>query len=153
MRTLKNKDENLFVLFADDDTDTLELYNAYCDLKGWAGQFTRTASGIVDLVNENIDRPFDVIVSDINFTHSVPRLTGISAALELRKKGFDIPILFITAFVNSLIKEEVKRVGAEIMEKPVDFEKVFQGIRELASIETRKTSVLQRFNMDVPLVS
>jgi len=123
-----------YILCADDDKDTLGIMRQMVNTLGWTGDFTDTAQGILDCINERCEdytaRCFDAVITDINYfdqigTATGPRLTGIGVAREIRKKLDSLPIVFASAFVNSIIREEVRRLGADIFSKPVEYDELF----------------------------
>lgn len=125
-----------YILFADDDDDSLGWLEQKTKSLGWTGMYVKTANGIIDAINqsiENKERPFDIIVADVNYFNQIdlPSITGITAAREVRKVRENLPILFISAYVNSIIREEVRRVGAQILCKPVDADTLFTRIARL----------------------
>ena len=128
-----------YILFADDDDDTLRLLEFMAQRKGWRYATARTAREILDRVNALCDEHecFDVIVADINYfdsdPDSGPRLTGITAALEIRKTHPNIPIVFISAYANGIIREQVREVNGEIMPKPFDIDILFRRLEFLVS--------------------
>jgi len=121
------------VLFADDSQDTLDLLATMTEGLGWTGsKFVVTATQMIDAVNQS-EYVYDAIVADINYFNAEAghRITGITAAREIRKVMPNVPIVFISAYVTSIIREEVRRVCAEIVEKPFDIEKLFIRISQL----------------------
>lgn len=128
--------ENVHILFADDSVDTLDLLKLMARGLGWTGDYVTSASGIIDAVNRNCQEGgpcYDAIVADINYFNAGPgpRMTGITAAREIRKVHPNVPIVFISAYSNSLIREEVRRVGAQLVDKPFEFDQLFARVREL----------------------
>jgi CheY-like chemotaxis protein len=121
------------VLFADDHIETLTLLEMWCREVGWSGVYVTTALGIVDEINKAslMGQGFDAIVADINFKTDGPDVTGITVARTVRKVRPDIPIIFVSAYVNSIIREEVRRVNAEVLTKPVDYDDLFARIAQL----------------------
>lgn len=120
------------ILFADDETATLD---AYVWLAKYYGMFVETASTVektIELVNTSCgreDKCFDCIVSDINFDKNELAITGITAAKEIRKQIELVPIIFLSGHNNSIIREEVRRVdNAELLQKPVDVDVLFSFI-------------------------
>jgi CheY-like chemotaxis protein len=124
---------DVHVLFADDNIETLTLMEMWCREVGWNGVYVTTALGIVDEINKASlkGQGFDAIVADINFKTDGPDVTGITVARTIRKVRPEIPIIFVSAYVNSTIREEVRRVNAEVLTKPVDYDDLFQRIAEL----------------------
>jgi CheY-like chemotaxis protein len=123
------------LLIADDHVDTLELLRTKVRLLGWTGTFVTNASAIIEAMNtcSTQGNCFDAIIADVNYFDNQPgpRLTGITAAREIRKVRSDIPIIFITAFVNSIMREEIRRVHAELVPKPFDIDQLFARVKEL----------------------
>jgi len=124
--------QNVTVLFADDSQDTLDMLKFMADGVGWHGIYVRSASQMIEVVN-HIDM-LDAIVADINYFNNEepgPRITGITAAREIRKILPSIPIVFISAYVTSIIREEIRRVSAEVVEKPFDLKQLFTRLTQL----------------------
>lgn len=134
-------DDGPFVLFADDDPEVLSMIQTYLQYRNWKTDYAKNAIEIIELVNKNCEeegqKPYDVIVADINYFNKEdiygPRLSGITAAREIRKVHQDVPIVFLTGYDNALIRGEVRRIGAKIVMKPVlDYEHFFDWIEDLA---------------------
>lgn len=123
------------LLVADDDRDMLDLMQMKIKLLGWKGTFVSSASETIDAMNQCTSKGtcFDAIITDVNYFDNQPgpRLTGITAIREIRKVRPDIPVIFVTAFSSSLVREEIRRVSAELMTKPVDLEQLFDRVHEL----------------------
>lgn len=141
MKSNTENQNNPFILFADDDIDTLEILKYHVDVRGWDADYARSAMEIIDQVNKNCciegQGCYDVIVADINYLNRNdiygPRLSGITAAREIRKVHEDVPIIFLTGYDNALIRGEVRRINAFITTKPVlDYDKFFLWIGQLA---------------------
>lgn len=123
--------ENVNIICADDNCDTLDLMKIKCEQMGWNGVFVSTALGIIDAINES-DLDFDAIVTDINFkTPTGPDVTGITVARTIRKVRPNVPIIFVSAYVNSITREEVRRVNASVMPKPVDMTALFDQLARM----------------------
>lgn len=121
--TLKASDikYQVHILFADDDIETLALMKWKCESLGWVGKYVSNAVEIIEAFNASETR-FDAVVTDINFSRDInfPSVTGISAAREIRKISKNVPIIFVSAYGNSMIREEARRVNAEIVDKPIE---------------------------------
>lgn len=123
------------VIYADDAQDILDFLAHITKMMGWEGQYARTAKGLIDQVNLSLENneKIDAVVADINYFQSDedPRVTGITAAKQIRKILPNVPIIFITGYVTTIIKEEVRRVDAEIFKKPFDFINLFTRVSQL----------------------
>lgn len=123
--------QNVTLLLADDDVSSLEFLSYLCEERDWKVVTTTSASGIIEEMNSDIE--FDAIIADVNYFDNQPgpRLTGITAARQIRKVHPQIPIIFVTAYANSIMREEVRRVNAEIMPKPVNGDTLLNRVNEL----------------------
>lgn len=124
--------ENVSVLFANESQETLEVFRGVVDHLGWTGRYVHDAEQLMSCVNVYLaeDLPLDAVVADISYLTG-PSVTGITAAREIRKAMPNVPIVFISAYVTSIIREEVRRVGAEIMQSPFDPEALFIRLSQL----------------------
>ena len=126
-----------FVLFADDDQATLDLFKYYSDERQWDSDFVTTAPQILEKVNyfcAHVGHCYDLIVADVNYFNvgeKKPRITGITAAWEIRKSYPNIPIVFVSGFTNALLREQAREVGGEIVLKPLDYEALFDHLQKL----------------------
>lgn len=137
------KDGNPYVLIADDDPDILSMLKFSAENRGWCVDTASTAREILSKVNEHCGSQgtcYDAIVADVNyFDHNPeagPRLTGITAASEIKKQYPDLPIVFMSAFRSQMTKDEAMKVGEDFFEKPFD-EQTSRSIAQLLNrVET-----------------
>lgn len=122
--------KNVSLLLADNDQATLQILEFYAEKLGWKFVSTTTAEGIINAVNEKCaaGNCFDAIVTDIKYDTGI---NGITAARAVRKIEPNVPIIFISGYSGSIIREEVRRVQAELFAKPLDYESLFVRIGTL----------------------
>ena len=120
------------VLFADESKDTIATFKHITNRLDWKGTYVSSATELIEAVNGLLasHTTLDAIVADINY-FTGPRLTGITAAREVRKAMPNVPIVFISAYVTSIIKEEVRRVKAEIYQKPYDPQQLLMRLAQM----------------------
>ena len=70
---------------------------------------------------------FDLLISDIR----MPGHTGLDLATELRRADWPTPILLITAFGSAAVHESAQRLGAAILDKPLDLDDLTVAVRRL----------------------
>lgn len=118
------------VIFADESSETIDMFRHIVNRLGWDGIYTSTAVALMDTVNNlfGAGQHIDAIVADVRYKDSV---TGITAARQIRQAMPNVPILFVTSYVTSMIKEEVRRVDGEIIKKPFDPEELFVHLSQL----------------------
>jgi DNA-binding response OmpR family regulator len=129
--------ENVRILYADDDPGVLSDLAYMTEKFGWIGDQARSATEVVKKVNEHCTEGtdcYDAIITAISFFAGTDHaLTGVTAAKLIRKAQADIPIIFLSTHSNTILREEVRRVEAEIVTKPIDFEALFHKVERLIS--------------------
>lgn len=120
------------VLFAEDEQGTIDAFDQHMRERGWHGIYVPNAVEMMNAVNlvTASELTLDGIVADIKFM-SGPKLTGITAVREIRKVLPNVPVIFISDYVTSIIREEVRRVEAEIIQKPSDMGPLFARLSQL----------------------
>ncbi len=98
----------------DDDESSRNGISRLCKAGGYE---VKTYSSTEDFVSSNQSEISGCVLLD----SSMPGKSGEDFALELTKMGKAIPVIFITADDNPLIKEKAEQVGAAgFFRKPVD---------------------------------
>ncbi len=122
--------EDCRILFADESQELLGQFELCTNKLHWSGVFVRTATQMMDAINNllNVGLHLDAIVADISYNENI---TGITAAREARKAMPNVPIIFVSTYVTSIIREEVRRVDAEIIQKPFDVTTLFIRLSQL----------------------
>ncbi|MCK6545765.1 response regulator [Myxococcota bacterium] len=110
---------------AEDDGELRALLTGALEREGFAVQAVRDGLELVELVSSAPKLP-ELIVSDVQ----MPRLTGLAALAELRRRGVETPALLITAFGDDETHAAAMRLGAVIIDKPFDIYK----FRTLAAV-------------------
>lgn len=120
------------ILVAEDNPDNMEMLLRRLQRKGFevhAVTNGKQAVNAVSFVNP------DVILMDI----SMPIMSGLEAAMEIRKKEGDlsrVPIIALTAHAMESDKEKCLKAGCnEFATKPVDFSALLEMIMKLGSGE------------------
>lgn len=138
-----------YILFADDDFDFLQLLRVNCRVRGFDGHFVSTGIEIIQSVQNQIDndtQPFDAIVADVNYLNASSvqtshPITGVRAAIQVRKLFPNIPIVFVTAYSSVIVRNEMNKISNEIMTKPIEIEILFDRIAFLAHWYRRISSL------------
>ena len=72
---------------------------------------------------------FDLLVSDVR----MPGHTGLDLLVELRRCDWAMPVLLITAFGTDELHRQAQRLGAAMLDKPLDFATLDATISRLLS--------------------
>lgn len=127
------------ILFADDDEGgVLTVCRYYVEQFGWQADYVTSARQIISKINENCvegTECYDALVCDVNYfdqnPEDGPRITGIAAVRQVQRAHPDLPVIFMTGYLSIFITDEIKKLGAEFMAKPVDYEQLFARIAYL----------------------
>jgi CheY-like chemotaxis protein len=118
------------ILVVDDEPDTLLLFAQFFSAKGWLVDVAETPNQMIESVNRKLASAFahyDAIICDINFfgQGETPRITGVAAIEDLRQADCHMPVIFVSGYVNQIIREQIKNVGGLVLSKPVDLDELF----------------------------
>ncbi len=104
------KDGKKCILVADDEAAIREILTLLLSGEGYAVTQAEDGQAVLELASDDID----LYILDVN----MPRMTGIQAAAELRKR-WETPIMFLTAYSGESDKVLGFSVGADdYMVKP-----------------------------------
>jgi two-component system response regulator MprA len=106
------------VLVVDDEPAIRETLSDLLEDEGFI--VTRARDGL-EALQLMESRVFDLVVSDVK----MPRLDGASMARQLRRQGFPIPIVLMSA-----VYAGVDLAGISFIPKPFDFDVLLRRIRE-----------------------
>jgi two-component system, sensor histidine kinase len=119
--------KGLKILLVEDAPDNQTIIGMFLSAAGAQMDF---ADNGYEGISKASEKNYDIILMDIQ----MPKMDGYEATRILRKKGFDIPIIALTA--HALIEERVRclKVGcSEHFTKPVDSEKLISLISRLVT--------------------
>jgi CheY-like chemotaxis protein len=114
------------ILLIDDEPDILEIEKEMLEKLGYAVTgTTHHAPEALDGFARQPDR-FDLVITDM----TMPRMTGVDLAAELRKQRKDIPVLLCTGFSESMSAEKAGALGIkEFLMKPVSMQNLARCVR------------------------
>ena len=113
------------ILYVDDDDVLVELGNGMLTFLGYKVTGTTSSSEALELFRNCPDQ-YDMVISDM----TMPNMTGLELAQELKRIRPDIPIILCTGFSEQITPERVKSIGLrEIIMKPVVLDQMAAAIR------------------------
>jgi DNA-binding NtrC family response regulator len=114
------------------DDERLVRWSLQQKLEQWSYHVSVAEDGATALARVQLDNP-DLVILDVR----LPDMTGIEVLSELRKKNSHVPVIVMTAF--GIVDDAVRslKLGAyDFFEKPINFEKLQNAIRN--ALETRR---------------
>lgn len=113
---------HLRLLIVDDEPDLQELLSGQAaQLKIEIGgseaeiEILTASNGVEALQCVESKAPVDAVLSDI----SMPKMNGLEFLAELRKRGYETPVIFLTGFGDKEKAIEAMRLGAmDFLDKP-----------------------------------
>ena len=127
------------ILVVDDSADTREMMAKLLELEKFA--VVTAEDGRVGLDVAEVEHP-DLIITDIN----MPNLNGLEMISLLRKQSWftKVPILAITAYGSSIALDAIDAGADKAMTKPVEFDSLIEGIRQLLAASGDGTAPADR---------
>lgn len=125
------------ILFIDDDINFAESVLQLLELRGVVCDFCSDGKQGLNLLKKS---HYDVIVSDVN----MPNMDGISMCQTLRKEGYDIPLILITA--NSELNDKLDGFDSgadDYLTKPFESMELLARIKSLAKRRSLKAKTLK----------
>ena len=119
------------------DDERLVRWSLQQKLEQWGYHVSLAADGATALGRIQLDNP-DLITLDVK----LPDMTGIDVLAELRDRNIRIPVIVITAF--GIVDDAVRslKLGAyDFIEKPINFEKLENAIRNALETKRLRTEV------------
>ncbi len=129
------------ILLVEDTPDNRLLINLMLKSKGFALDNAENGRLGVDQALEALaaGHPFDVILMDMQ----MPVLDGYGATAELRRRGYDRPIVALTAHAMACDQEKCLAAGCdEYLTKPIDLPKLLKCLGDYVSGRRRHQSPL-----------
>jgi len=120
------------VLIADDYKDIRRMMRVLLEAHGFT---VVEATNGVEAVDKAVDERPDIILMDL----AMPLMSGIEAARTIRKHEelSRVPIIAITAFGEEFRSEAIEAGFDEIMQKPVDLNRLKPLLDELDVVASR----------------
>ncbi|HEY1695252.1 MAG TPA: response regulator [Polyangiaceae bacterium] len=110
--------QDLRVLIADDDDDLREKLVVLLGRRGCLTREARNGAEVLDWLRASRDlavAPPDVLLLDVR----MPRFTGVDLVAQLRRAGWHLPIVLMTALVDDEVRDAAVVWGAAaVLEKP-----------------------------------
>ena len=113
------------ILLVDDEPTVMEMATSILKRLGYKVTSRTDSVDALEVFHSNPDE-FDLLITD----YTMPKLTGVDFAREVRRIRPDMPILLCTGFSEKITHESAKELGVVLLMKPY-------GMRQI-SVEVRK---------------
>ncbi len=106
------------ILLVDDDLEFRKALSKMFEKSGYDVETTCDGQQALDALSEAV---FDLIISDLR----MPNLGGVELMSEIRRRGLDTPIVFLTAFGEVESYMDLMNLGAfEYVNKPIKSQEI-----------------------------
>src|SRR5437879_1943818 len=130
---MESSKRKIRVVVADDSRTAMRSVCEYLEFEGQFEIVGTAADGLRLLDQVERQRP-DLVLTDL----SMPRMTGLEAAKELRKSFPELRILIFTELSGASLREECLRCGADgFVEKSQMPERLMEEVRRLFAEQAR----------------
>jgi len=124
---LEDRARKIRVVVADDSRTALRAVCAYLDFEGQF-EIVGTANDGLSVLHQAESLCPDLVLTDL----SMPRMTGLEAAMQLRRSVPGVRILIFTEMNGELIREQCLEVGVDgFVQKSQMPEKLMEEVRRL----------------------
>ena len=108
------------VLVADDDDDMRDMIVATLHGDGYEVEGARDGLDVLLRVAASAlgGRSYAAVVSDLR----MPVMGGYDMCTRLREAGIETPILVMTAFSDAVVRERLRELHVDVLEKPFDLD-------------------------------
>lgn len=131
---MEDSTRKIRVVVADDSRTALRAVCAYLDFEGQF-EIVGTANDGLSVLQQAESLCPDLVLTDL----SMPRMTGLEAAMQLRRSVPEVRILIFTEMNGELIREQCLEMGADgFVQKSQMPEKLMEEVRKLFPENPRK---------------
>ncbi len=125
--------ERYTILLVDDDKEFRKAMKKMFENSGYAAVIAADGNEALDALSKE---DFDLVISDLR----MPNLNGIELMEELRRRGLETPIVFLTAFGEVESYMDLMNLGAfEYLNKPVKTREILEVVRRATESHTNST--------------
>ncbi|MBU2494253.1 MAG: sigma-54 dependent transcriptional regulator [Bacteroidetes bacterium] len=122
---------NELILIVDDEPGGLKVLSANLGLEGYNVEVSLSGYEAISKIEE---KDFDLVLLD----YQMPKMNGMEVLKNIRKKGFEIPVIMITAHSTIENAVEAMKSGAyNYITKPLNYDELFILARK--AIDSYKT--------------
>lgn len=130
-RTMRKADRP-WVLLGEDDEDLRDLLCHLLEARGYVVSTAKDGEELSSMVGDALTnrqnaRHPDLLISDVR----MPKQNGISVLKTLRRAGWDLPVIIITAFPDRELQRTVRSLDATLFEKPFSATKLLHRVQEI----------------------
>jgi two-component system, NtrC family, response regulator AtoC len=113
------------ILLADDDDDLRAMIRFHLEQEGREVEEVDSGLNLLDQLISGVK--FDLVVSDVR----MPWMSGLQVATAIRRKGFDVPFIIMSAFGSDELSQNVLSLGnAVFLQKPFELETFSQAVSQ-----------------------
>jgi CheY-like chemotaxis protein len=115
------------ILYIDDEEMLVRVGRRRLQSLGYEVQGEVSATAALERL-QTFPRTFDLVLTD----YSMPRISGIDLALQLRRLAPDVPIILLTGFIEEIPAELIASVGiARVVLKPATWQMLADEVRSV----------------------
>lgn len=123
------------LLIAEDDEPFRQLLAHFLRKKGAEVIEASSGTAMIELLGGMVidswpSAGVDAIVTDIR----MPGMTGLDIVRELRRGGWAVPVVLITAFGDAGLHRQARELGAELLDKPFQLNDLLAAIERIVDV-------------------
>jgi signal transduction histidine kinase/ActR/RegA family two-component response regulator len=115
------------ILFVDDEEEIVKMRTRMLEYLGYKVISATSGKQALTLIQEGGEQ-VDIVITDL----TMPKMTGIQLAAEIRKIFTEIPVILCSGYSETVVPEEAEKAGVKkFMAKPLEMRALANAIREV----------------------
>ncbi len=114
------------ILLVDDEPTLMEMGTSLLERLGYKVTSQTDSVKALEIFRSSPDK-FDLVITD----YTMPNLTGMDLAKEVRRVRPDMPIMLCTGFSEKITPDSVKELGLGFLMKPYGMRQMSEAIRKI----------------------
>ena len=115
------------IAIVDDDPDVLGSLDS---LLRSAMMIPHSFNSAEEMLASGLEGELACVVTDLH----MPGMTGLELQAEISRRGWDLPLILVTAYPTDIVREQAEKGGAvAFLTKPVDADGLLEAIERAVS--------------------
>jgi CheY-like chemotaxis protein len=118
------------ILLVDDESTVMEMGTSLLEHLGYKVTSQTDSLKALEIFRSSPDE-FDLIITD----YTMPKLTGLDFAREVRRIRPDMPVMLCTGFSEKVTPDSMKELGVGLLMKPYGMRQISEEVRKTIDVK------------------
>ena len=131
------KGEDRIIIIDDETSISTAMQHILTSLGYKVTAYTDSRKGLAAIHNNSHN--YDIVITD----HSMPQITGLDIAKDLKQSGINIPVILISGYLGKDMEMVAREIGiSEILIKPISTYQLTDAIQRVSNKEKSQHSLM-----------